>query len=113
MFVGQPWTSAVDQARTIEQLESQDVAVVLVESRSLAQFNRDYGTVADYLERHYRLAGTSSFGAPAAGPEAYRVLVRVSEIPDHREDRWGLPCLVARRASRPGDAILRGGSARR
>jgi hypothetical protein len=113
VFLGQPWNSAVDQARTVEQLESQDVSLVLVESRSLAQFNRDYGRVADYLERHYRLAGTSSFGVPDAGLDAYRVLVRASEIPDHTEGRWDLPCLVTRRARHPADAILRAGSGRR
>ena len=113
VFLGQPWNSAVDQTRTVEQLKSQDVSLVLVESRSLAQFNRDYGRVADYLEGHYRLAGTSSFGAPDAGLDAYRVLVRASEIPDHTEPRWDLPCLVPRRTSRPADAILRASSGRR
>ena len=68
LFLGQPWNSAVDQARTVEQLESQDVSLVLVESESLTDFNERYDRVADYLERHYRLAGASSFGVPGARP---------------------------------------------
>ena len=100
LFLGQPWNSAVDQARTVEQLESQDVSLVLVESERLTEFNEDYGRVAEYLERHYRLAGASSFGAPDAGLDTYRVLIRASAIPDHTESRWNLPCLVARRSGR-------------
>ena len=112
-FLGQPWNSAVDQARTVEQLESQDVSLVLVESESLTDFNERYDRVADYLERHYRLAGASSFGVPDAGLDTYRVLIRASATPDHTESRWNLPCLVARRSDRPSEGPrLRGSPAR-
>jgi hypothetical protein len=94
---GGHWNSAADQARTIEQLRSQTVPLVLVESESLTGFNAEYGRVADYLEQNYRLAGTSSFGAPEAGPEAYRVMIRSSVTPAYTESRWNLPCLVPRR----------------
>ena len=111
VFLGQPWTSAVDQARTVEQLESQDVSMALVESRRLAEFNADYDRVAGYLERHYRLAGVSSFSEPDAGRDTYRVLIPASTIPDHTDARWNLPCLVAPRsgtASRGEPGVLPG-----
>ena len=94
---GGHWNSAADQARTVEQFRSQAVPLVLVESESLTGFNAEYGRVADYLERNYRLAGVSSFGEPDAGPEAYRVMIRSSVIPAYTEPRWNLPCLVPRR----------------
>jgi len=94
---GGHWNSAADQARTVEQFRFQAVPLVLVESESLTGFNAEYGRVADYLERNYRLAGVSSFGAPDAGPEAYRVMIRSSVIPAYTEPRWNLPCLVPRR----------------
>ena len=105
VFFGGHWNSAVDQARTVEQLESQDVPLILVESQSLASFNERYDRVAAHLERYYRFAGASSFGAPGAGPDRYRVLIQSSVIPDHTESRWSLPCLVAQRLDRPIGAV--------
>lgn len=95
VFLGSHWSSEADQRRTIEQLESQSVPLVIVQADSEESFRANFPRVAAHLDARYRVAGTTSFGDPRASDDGYRVLIGRDVGAVGTSPRWQLPCLGA------------------
>jgi hypothetical protein len=87
---GSHWSSDADQRRTIEQMESQNVPVVII--RAASDELNNYPRLMAYLNERYREGGATGFGAPGGDPHAYRILIKrdLGEVPI--EPQWMLPC---------------------
>ena len=90
-FLGNHWSSDVDQRRTIEQIESQSVPLVVLQTEA-GRIETIFPRLASYLNEHYRDGGSTSFGDPRSQPDAYRVLIKreLGDVP--ADSRWGVPC---------------------
>jgi hypothetical protein len=82
VFLGSHWSSGDDQRRTIEQLQSQSVPLVIVQTESEESFRSNFPLVAAYVDRTYRVAATTSFGDRRAGDAGYRVLIKADRQSD-------------------------------
>jgi 4-amino-4-deoxy-L-arabinose transferase-like glycosyltransferase len=91
MFGGH-WSEPRFQERSIAAFEAQPTPLVLVRVAGYEQFHRDYPLLHAYFQRRYRVAGQAGFGDDEAGPDAYRVLVRVDRQVSSVDQATGLPC---------------------
>ena len=92
VFLGNHWSSDADQRRTVEQLASQQVPLVIMQSASAGEMRATFPRVATYLDETFRPAGASSFDDPRVGADGYRVLIRKDLGNPPADTRWGLPC---------------------
>jgi hypothetical protein len=88
VVLGRHWSSEPDQHRTIEQLATQNVPVVIV--RTGDRFDETFPRLATYLHERYRNGGMTTFGA--TGLDAYDVLIRRDLGDVSTDPRWMLPC---------------------
>jgi hypothetical protein len=87
---GSHWSSDADQRRTIEQMESQKVPVVII--RAASDELTPYARLVAYLNERYREGGATSFGVPGGDPRAFRILIKrdLGDVPT--DPQWMLPC---------------------
>jgi hypothetical protein len=92
VFLGNHWSSDADQRRTVEQLASQQVPLVVMQSASAAEMRLTFPRIATYLDETFRPAGASSFDDPRVGADGYQVLIRKDLGNPPADTTWGLPC---------------------
>jgi hypothetical protein len=91
VVLGSHWSSEDDQRRTIAQLESQSVPLVIVQTESEASFRANFPLVAADVDRNYRVASTTRFGDRRVSGGGYRVLIR-RDIDEGKSPREPTAC---------------------
>jgi hypothetical protein len=97
MFFGSHWSSEQDQRRTIDQLQTQSVPLVIMQAESDRWFHAVFPLVAARIDAKYRVAATTSFSDRRTGSDGYRVLIARDAHAVAMSSRWLLPCPVAER----------------
>ncbi len=84
------YTSDADQRRAIDRLRHQSVPIILTTDQGYdEEFRSDYPLLAQYVELHYRLAGTI---ATDADHQQFRVYVDQGRTAVRNDPALGLPC---------------------
>jgi hypothetical protein len=83
------WSEPRFQERIIDAFVSHSVPVVIIETAHHDDFVAQYSLVGQYLDEHYRVAGTTDFGNPEGN---YTLLVEKDRLPSRTHPATGMPC---------------------
>jgi hypothetical protein len=84
------WSEPRFQERIIDAFVSHSVPVVIIETAAHDDFVAQYSLVGQYLDEHYRVAGTTDFGNPEGN---YTLLVEKNRLSSRTHPPTGMPCL--------------------
>lgn len=94
VFLPPHWSSARDQGRAIEQMQSQRVPLVIVEEATERTLLSTFPLIASYIDATFRVAGETNAGEFQVGGHGYRVLIRRDAGNTPIDPASGFPCFA-------------------
>ena len=90
-FFGGHWSEAANQHRIVTKLASESVPLVILRSED-RDFEDTYAEINAYFQKHYRSAGTTTFGDSDSA--TYLLLTRKDRTPTRTDPVSSLPCFA-------------------